>query len=141
MKKVFSIALLLFVFISCDKPERYAARMDGTWTVERYTRITGAGFHTEYPAEGTITFSDLGDSKLSYSEDFSFNDGTNWIDLNRTGNMKIVGDKVKSFELDFTNLAVSSTTHNFIHVISKDDLKIEFQNNGIGHLLVLKKQD
>ncbi len=113
--------------------------MNGTWTIHSYTQITGAGFRTEYPTQGTVTLEDLGNGNLNYTEDFSYNDGSNWIPLNRTGSMTIVGEKAKSFELTFTSPLNSETINNSIHVISKDDLKIEFQDNGVGHLFVLKK--
>lgn len=113
--------------------------MDGTWTIYSYTRITGIGFKTEYPAEGTVTFEDLGNGNLKYTEDFTYKDGTNAIPMNRVGDMTIVGEQSKSFELTFTSPTNSTTQYNTIHVVSKDDLKIEFQENGIGHLFVLQK--
>lgn len=113
--------------------------MKGTWSIYSYTQITGAGFRTEYPTQGTVTFEDLGNGNLNYIEDFSYNDGTNWIPMNRIGDMTITGEKSKNFTLTFTSPAPIETINQTIHVVSKDDLKIEFQENGVGHLFVLQK--
>ncbi|MDB3907010.1 hypothetical protein N9355_06035 [Crocinitomicaceae bacterium] len=139
MKKFLFIFLLVFVALGCDKQKKHAKQMNGTWTIYSYTQITGVGFRTEFPAQGTITFEDLGNANLNYIEDFSYKDSANWIPVNRSGDLTIVGEKSKSFELTFTSPVNSETVSNTIHVVSKDDLKIQFQENGIGHLFVLTK--
>ena len=139
MKQFGFILLIVFVAFGCNKKVKHARQMNGTWSIHSYTQITGAGFETEYMTQGTVSFEDLGDGNLTYSEDFSYNDGTNWIPMNRIGNITIAGEQAKSFELTFTSPINTSTLYNSTHVVSKDDLKIEFQENGVGHLFVLKK--
>ena len=130
---------LLWIIQGCDKKVQHASMMDGTWSIYSYTRITGIGFKTKYPASGNITFQDLGNSKLNYSEDFSYQDGGTTIPMNRTGSMKITGKKATTFELELLTPTNVSTSSNSIHLISKDDLEIEFYENGVGHLFVLQK--
>jgi hypothetical protein len=113
--------------------------MNGTWTIYSYTQITGAGFRTEYPSQGTVEFEDLGNGNLNYTENFSYDDGAGWVPVNRSGNMMITGEKAKNFTLTFTNPVTLETINQTIHVVSKDDLKIEYQENGIGHSFVLQK--
>lgn len=139
MKNLLFIVLVLVVSFGCDKQKKHAKFMDGTWTIAHYTQISGVGFRTEYAAEGSIAFEDLGNGNLLYAENFSYYDGTSWIPLNRNGEMLITGDNSKSFEMTLTSPSVIETSNNNIHVVSKDDLKIEFHENGVGHVFVLQK--
>jgi len=139
MKKVLFLFVLVWMIQGCDKKLQHASKMDGSWSIYSYTQITGVGFKTEYPASGTLTFQDLGEGRLNFTEDFTYDDNGATIPMNRTGAMTITGKYGTTFEMELLTPTNVSTTNNTIHLISKDDLKIEFHENGVGHLFVLQK--
>jgi len=130
------VVLLLF---ACNKSERNAKWMDGSWTIYSYAQITSGGFVTYYPAEGTISFRETGSGNLSMEENFVYYTPTGTITINRTGIIRLNGKKGLDADITITEPNEVTIFNETIHLLTRDDLKIEYRESGIGHLFVLQK--
>lgn len=140
MKALFPILIMtLLALTGCNKVKQNAKKLDGTWTIYSYAQIQNGGFITYYETTGTITFSTNEDGTFTYSEDYTYYKNNDTITSTRQGTGILTGDKAKSYDLTITSPTSQLLQNCVIHLITKDDLKIQHQESDGGHLYVLQK--
>lgn len=139
MKATIIVLLGISLLFGCNKTQRNAKRLDGTWTIYSYAQITSGGFLQYYTADGTITFEDSGDGNLSFEDDFTYFTPTDTITSKRAGTIVLGGEEGLEIDLSLTSPNGVFVDNETIHLLNRDDLKIEFRQNGTGHLFVLQK--
>lgn len=105
-----------------------------------YAQIQNGGFTTYYETEGTITFSTNPDGTFTYTENYTSIKNGDTLTYNRTGIGTLKGEKAKSYDLTLTTPTNALLEDCVIHVLTKDDLKIQHQENDGGHVYVLQKK-
>jgi hypothetical protein len=139
MKKFLFILLILTTSLSCDKAQRNTKKLEGTWQIYSYAQLTSGGFRTYYDAEGTLSFTKVNDKTLNYVDDFVYFMASDTLVSKRIGLLTLSGKKGLDPDIVLSNPGNMEISNERIYVLTKDDLKIEFYENGIGHVFVLQK--
>lgn len=137
---LFILVLISVLFTNCSKIEKAKKRIDGTWNAVTYKHTSNLGFSYFYTAEGVFNFDNCSEDICSYSIDIDYSNSTASGSKSEYGKYFFVDEKGDFFNFYRTEInGVDTLDYGRIILLTKSDLKIEYDDSTGRHTYVLEK--
>jgi len=140
MKALFTLLILLWVFVSCDKQKQSARQLAGTWELTSYKVKNAEGLSTFATGTGSIHFDRCVKNTLQSTFTFSAtlvlqSAAQSIISQQGTYEMIEKGDYMTVKQLDALGVEIGVYTYRIL-VLTKTDLELEYPDN-LGNYITL----
>lgn len=139
MYKALLFLVLGLSLFACDKVKTTEKNITGVWTVHQYKFTLANGLVYYYPANGAVDFGSCGGGTCNYALRIDYTiDGLDYQKY-EDGTLEIQKDGF--FSMDRINSDGSTTHHEYgrFLLVTKDDIKMHFQDESGLHEFVLQK--
>ena len=140
MRKVILLLSISLILLGCDKVKRNQKHLDGTWTIYEYQYTAPTtGLIYFFESTGTMSFGNASGKNINYAIDINYLNQGNYYDKMESGVIEFQDDEYFLMHRQNSNGTITVLDYARILLITKDDLKLEFQDEYGLHEFILQK--